>query len=537
MSSSKSVLDTVREWTVSRRFLSIAIIIGAVAAIALTATILLRPTFAPLFTSLSSEDAAAVVEKLEADGTKYQLENGGSTILVPKDDVAKARMSAAADGLPTSSSGSYSLLDTLGATASKFQQDTALQRSLQDRIAESIQTLDSVDEATVTFTVPEETVFVAEKESPTATVIIRTRQGQTLDDDQVNSILHIVAGSIKGMDRNNIAITDTSGRTLSEIGGNSDATASKKAAEHENRISKSISKILDQVVGSGNATVSVVAEMSVESAEQVSESFGRPENGTQPLTEATETEEYEGTGGANGGVLGTDNVTTGGGTNGEGTYKSEKTDRKNAVNKVTENRVVPAGQLQRQTISVVIDQNAAPNLNQDDITAAITNAAGVDAERGDQLTVRLMPFDTTAAERLAAELEASKAAEAEAQKAEMVKNGIIGGSILLGAIILSVILFVLMRKRRKQGEEGADVAPVETQMIAAPVAPLPELEDDDLYADSMLGTTALPVQDAPAEEPQVNVYLENIDDIKRFVEQDPKAVSQHMMGLIAKDGK
>lgn len=528
------MLDKIKEFTVVQKTYSLILIGIFVGVFALLIFFFTKPSYTPLFSSLSSEDAAAVVEKLEADGTKYEIADGGGTIMVPKGDAPRARMSAASEGLPTSSSGSYSLLDTLGSTASKFQQDTTLQRSLQDRIAESIQTLDSVDEATVTFTVPEETVFVSEKESATATVIVRTRQGSTLNDEQVNSILHIVAGSIKGMERSNIAITDTAGRTLSEIGGNTEANAAKKAAEHEARITKSISKILDQVVGSGNATVSVVAEMSVDSAEQVSESFGKPENGTKPLTEAKESEEYTGTGGANGGVLGTDNVTTGGARNGDGTYKSEKTDTKNAVNKVTENRVVPSGQLQRQTISVVIDQNAAPNVNQNDITTAITNAAGVNTGRGDQLSVRLMPFDTTAADRRAADLEAAKAAEEAAAKAEQTRLMILGGSIVAGALIIAGVLFALLRKRKNKPEDED----LSTQFLPPAVSAVQEEPlEADTYANDGFGTTAIPVVEEVEPEVQVNVYQNNLDELKRVVDRDPKAVSQHLMGIIAKDGK
>lgn len=530
MSVLKNAVEKVREFTVAQRTISIllacvlvAIILGGVYAVT-------RPTYTPMFSGLSSEDAAAVVEQLQTDGTAYQIADGGATIMVPTGEVDEARMSAAAQGLPTTSSGAYSLLDTLGATASEFQQDTTWQRVLQTKIAEAIGTLDGVEEASVTFTVPEETVFTATKDPATASVVVRTSTGVTLNDEQISSILHIVAGSVKGMDRTNIAISDTTGKLLSAIGGNAEANAAKEAAEHEIRISQSLTKLMDQVVGPNNSTVSVVAEMSSDSAEQVSESFGKAENGTLPLTEKKESEEYEGTGANNGGVLGTDNITTGG-AGGTGNYSSEKTDTKNAVNKVTENRIVPAGQLQRQTISVVIDGNAVPGINQADITAAITNAAGINAARGDQLTVRVMPFDTSAADRRQAELEASKAAAEAAKQEELIRTAIIAGSIVLGALILGIIILVATRKRRK--EDTDEVAPLPVAPRPAPVEP-PATET---YVQEDY-TAALPLAAAEAlPEPPMNTYESNLEDLKMRIDQDPKSVAGHFMGIMAKDGK
>lgn len=527
MSVLKNAVEKVREFTVAQRTISLLLAGVLVAIIAGGAYMVSRPTYTPLFSGLSSEDAAAVVEQMKTDGTAYQIADGGSTVMVPKGDVDEARMSAAAQGLPTTSSGAYSLLDTLGATASEFQQDTTWQRVLQTKIAEAIQTLDGVEEASVTFTVPEETVFSAAKEAATASVVVRTGPGITLNEEQISSILHMVAGSIKGMDRTNIAISDTTGKLLSAIGGNAEANAAKEAAEHEIRISQGLTKLLDTVVGPGNSTVAVVAEMSSDSAEQVSESFGKAENGTLPLTEKKESEEYEGTGANNGGVLGTDNVTTGG-AGGTGNYASEKTDTKNAVNKVTENRIVPAGQLQRQTISVVIDGNAAPNINQADITAAITNAAGVNAARGDQLTVRVMPFDTAAADRRQAELDASKAAAEEAKKEELIRTAIIAGAVVLGALILGIIILVATRRRRTP---EAIEPPVPTMVV-----PVDEPKAESYVPEDY--TTAIPVAEIePPVETPPSTYEANLETLKLRVDQDPKAVAGHFMGIIAKDGK
>jgi flagellar M-ring protein FliF len=57
------------------------------------------PQMTPLFTDLSYEDSSAIVKELERQGIVYELRNEGGTVMVPKERVARLRMSAG-DGLP-----------------------------------------------------------------------------------------------------------------------------------------------------------------------------------------------------------------------------------------------------------------------------------------------------------------------------------------------------------------------------------------------------------------------------------------------------
>ena len=55
------------------------------------------PEMTPLFTDLSYEDSSAIVKDLERQGVAYELRNEGGTIMVPKDRVARLRMTLAGD--------------------------------------------------------------------------------------------------------------------------------------------------------------------------------------------------------------------------------------------------------------------------------------------------------------------------------------------------------------------------------------------------------------------------------------------------------
>src|SRR5580704_13668777 len=58
------------------------------------------PQMTPLFTDLAYEDSAAIVKELDRQAVPYELRNDGNIVLVPKDRVARLRMSFAEGGLP-----------------------------------------------------------------------------------------------------------------------------------------------------------------------------------------------------------------------------------------------------------------------------------------------------------------------------------------------------------------------------------------------------------------------------------------------------
>src|SRR5690242_17442561 len=60
-----------------------------------------QPNWAPLYGNLSGGDASAVVEELTANGVKYKLADGGSTVLVPADQVYDERVALSGKGLPS----------------------------------------------------------------------------------------------------------------------------------------------------------------------------------------------------------------------------------------------------------------------------------------------------------------------------------------------------------------------------------------------------------------------------------------------------
>lgn len=466
----------VREFTVAQRtlaLLAVAVLVLGVVGLGLW---LSRPSYAPLFTGLQAADANSIVEQLKSGSVPYQLSDGGATIMVPEAEVYGERLKAAAAGLPSAAGGGYSLLDKMGVTSSEFQQSVTYKRALEGELAATIGALSGVKAASVRLAIPEETVFAAEKAAPTASVFIETARGESLGAEQVQAIVHLTSASIEGMKPTDVAVIDAAGTVLSAVGGSPTGGASKQASDYESRVRDSVQAMLDKVVGVGNATVVVAADVSSESAQRTEESFVAPETVT-PLNESSQTETYTGTGGAGAGVLGPDNIAVPGGTAGEGTFNSESVTRNNAIDKVTETRTIPAGTLSKQSVSVAVNDAAEVNIG--NLRALVSAAAGIDIDRGDTVTVEYMSFDTSGAAAATEALTAAKEAAAAEQFGEIVRTGIIAFVVLLAAILAAVFIARSRRAQREAVDEAELLAAQEALMAAqtpvllpAPTVPL-----------------------------------------------------------------
>ena len=222
---------------------------------------LTKPQMSPLFTGLSAGDASAVVEQLKSAGVGYELTEGGATILVPDDQVYAQRLAAASAGLPGDTSEGYTLLDDMGVTASEFQQSVTYKRAIEGELAGTIGAMEGISTASVQLAIPEESVFVSERQSPTASVFVKTRNGSTLSDEKIEAIVHLTSAAVPGMTPEDVAVTDQDGRVLSAVGTGLTGSSSKQATEHEAKVAASVSKMLETIVGPGNATVTVSADV------------------------------------------------------------------------------------------------------------------------------------------------------------------------------------------------------------------------------------------------------------------------------------
>jgi flagellar M-ring protein FliF len=438
--------------------------LGAI-AVALVGLLLVVSTIghgadsAVAFSGLSTEDEAAIVQKLKDAKIPYELVDGG-IIRVATGEVQAARLATAGMGLggkPATGSG-FELFNQPSFGQTEFTQKINYQRALETELARSINQMDAVDTAGVHLVMPTQSLFATQQQPTTASVILKLKPGKRLDAAQARSISNLVAGSVEGLKTQNLTIVDVNGNTLSSD-NSSDATASGLTTKqldaqrgYESATEQNLQAMLDRVLGSGKASVRVSAPMNWDQTEQTNETY-TPGDPTQTpiLTQHAIAETTNGAAGAGvGGIPGAASnngaaVPTYQGATGGGTTTKTDTDTTYQLNKQVQKTVRAPGSVSRLSVSVVLDDdpnNPNPALRQS-VTDAMTAAAGIDPNRGDILTVTSLAFNRD-------ELLATQTAMADAAQKEQLMSYLHLAALVIGPVLMLVALFFILGRRRKR---------------------------------------------------------------------------------------
>lgn len=498
---------------------ALAVVVGAV----LLVTWVSKPTYAPLFTGLSSADAGAVTAKLTEAGEPYQLADGGQTVMVPQADVYQQRIDLAGQGLPAGDNGSqgYSLLDKQSMTSSDFQQKVTYQRALEGELAKTVESIDGVQAAVVHLAVPQDDVFTSDAAAPTGSVLVKTAPGVTLSSTMVDAIVHLVSGSVPKLSPEQVTVADATGKVLHAAGTPGSDTAGADARDQQKRAfsdatAATVQSMLDTVVGPGKAVVRVDADLNFDQQTIDREQY-LPTNPNTPLTSSKTTEKYTGTGAAVGGVLGP--TATGGTTGGSGTNYTKSDDKlTNAVGTVSEKTTTAPGQVRRISVAVIVDAKSAGAVNFSQLPALVSAAAGLDPKRGDVVQVSQMPFDTTAAASAKSEL---AQAESDRQRAQLFD---IGKTVGLGVVLLLALLIGLKRSRRGRGP--ADPETIEFFRVPTPPAPV------DALLEQAERLPALPR--SPADS-ATELRSRSRESVATMARERPDDVARLLRGWMAED--
>ncbi|TIC83520.1 flagellar M-ring protein FliF [Nocardioides sp. GY 10113] len=448
-----STLDRARatftEFTAGQK--AVAIVGGG--ALLIAAFLVFRwvaaPTYAPLYSGLSGADASAVIDELETEGVSYKITGNGSTVMVPRADVYSTRIALSGKGLPASNDGGYSILDDSSLSTSEFKEQTDFKRAMEGELSKTIEAIDGIQTAVVHLAMPEKEVFTDTQDPVTASVLVDTKTGVTLGDEQVQAIVNLVASSIDGLDPKRVTVADASGKVLSSPNDDANGVASTRAKaveQYQSSVQAKIQALMDTVVGPGNSSTVVTAQLDFDKAVTETNEYLQPADDAPPLTSSETSEVYSGDPGAvdeTGGVVGADGDMGTDTTAGDGSYSNRSLTLDNPYGTRNERRESAAGALQQQNISVAVDATAAAAIQPEAIKAMISSAVGIKPRRGDTVEVTVVPFDRSAADAAADALAKAEAEDAQAARMEMLRN--IG---IAGFIALAILLAWFQARRR-----------------------------------------------------------------------------------------
>ena len=371
-----------------------------------------------LFDSLSSSDAAKVVEQLEKENIPYELKDN-NIIKVPRDVVYKQRIAIAAQGIPKDNNGvGFELFDNQEFGATKFDQDIKYLRALEGELSRTINALSPIESASVSLAIPKETLFVSKEIPPSASVMVQLVDGRNLSSKQIRGIKNLVAAAVAKMDSSSVMLVNSDGETLgdedemSQMGELSIVQQRYKTKEEKKRQKKIIQMISPFVGGNKKVVAQVTIDYDFSIKNSTSEVYD-PENVVR--SEQISEEKREGASPAQvGGVPGT--VSNIGPVEGlKSNQKGEKYEKNTGTTNYEVGKTVSTtksqfARIKRITAAVIVDgkyknkldENGAftdeleyEPLAQTDLEALsslVSRSIGIDETRGDQISVKNLQF-------------------------------------------------------------------------------------------------------------------------------------------------
>lgn len=366
-----------------------------------------QPDYRLLLGNLPPEDANRVVAMLQGEKVKYRLEDGGTSILVPANDVYDMRLKVAGSNTIQGAGQGFEIFDNIQVGETDFVQKMKYQRALQGELSRTIGEFPGVESARVHLVLPHKSLFIEEQQSPSASVVLKMQPGSQFENKDVEPIVNLLVMSVEGLDKNHVSVSDSAGRVLyypeeDSLTGLSTTQLEYKATV-QSTLERRIEEMLSPVIGPGKVIARVNADLDFSQKTRRLELYDPEKTVLRSTTRSEMSERGQSTldsqsPDAN---FRADNITGG---LSEQEKSSENRTENYEINKEEQNIISPVGEVSRLSVAVIVDgtysKNEAGEMvftprskeEIDRIQQLIRNAVGYDSARGDSIEVTSISF-------------------------------------------------------------------------------------------------------------------------------------------------
>ncbi|USD59236.1 flagellar M-ring protein FliF [Vibrio sp. SCSIO 43140] len=372
-----------------------------------------------------TEELIPVLDYLDQKKVAYKLE--GNALSVPASEYNNLKLDMVRAGLNRqSNAGDDILMQDMGFGVSQRLEQERLKLSRERQLAKAIEQMKQVRSARILLALPKQSVFVRHNQEASASVFLTLATGSLLRQQEIDSVVDMVASAVPGMKPSRITVTDQHGRLLNS--GSQDATSMARRKEQElernqeQALREKIDSVLIPILGLGNYTAQVDIELDFSAVEQTRKRF----DPNTPATRSEYTLEDYNNGSVVAGVPGAlsnqppadASIPTDvaqmkdGSVMGQGSVHKEAT-RNFELDTTISHERKQTGVVNRQTVAVAIKNRAKVNPDTGEVTyeprseselaalrQILVGAVGFNENRGDLLNVLSMTFEEPAAELL-----------------------------------------------------------------------------------------------------------------------------------------
>ena len=407
--------------SIGKRIVLLALAVGSITGFVFLMNWAGKPEFHPLYSHLDANDAGVILNRLKDQKIPYQLSANGSTILIPHERIYETRMALASEGLPQGGSMGFELFDNTKLGMTEFAQNVNYQRALQGELARSINGFEEVDSCRVHIVMPEKSLFIESEEAASASVVLKLRHGKWLSQQQVQGIVHLVSSSVSRLNPKNVTVVDSNGRLLT---GRHNAagvtTLSLDQLDHqlkvERKLENRVLSMLEKALGANRAIVRVSCALNFKQHELTEERY-LPENqvvrSEQTFNETAKENDLipKGIPGIQSNLPESESALNQTTQDENTTFAKQDRTVNYEIGKLTSRTLEPVGGIERISVAVMVDGTYQSNVTADgqtqlaymprtaeeltNIENLVKRAVNFDVERGDQVEVVNIPFEST----------------------------------------------------------------------------------------------------------------------------------------------
>lgn len=429
------MLESIRTMDGNRRFVALGIAITLLVGALLLGRSATRTEYLSLYQGLDLSESGKVTAALEKGGVPYRLGTGGTEVLVPEPDAARARVLLAQDGLPQSGRPGLELFDKPAWGMTDFTQHITYRRALEGELARTIGMLRGVERAQVHLALSEASPLRRMERSAEAAVVLVLERGYAVTPEQVQGIARLVSSSVERLPVERVAVLDDSGRLLSSGAAGEMALSAQQMdmqSKVENYLLQKIEPLMTAAAGPGAARVQVNARLNFDQLERTVEQY---DTAGKVLQNEQRSE--------NAGAVGVDGYAdTPGATILNNTYLNSRR---------MERLVAGSGNIERLSVSVMLDERVFTGDREltaerrAQLAELVRGAVGIDTTRGDVVSVIAMPFEGQA---LSGTIAVAEEAEAKTSALDLAKTFALPVAALLIAVLAAALGWRALRPTR-----------------------------------------------------------------------------------------
>lgn len=497
-----------------------------------------EPDLTVLYSDLAESDVATITENLKKNGYSYKISDDKKTILVPASQKDEMRLYVAENDLIQNSNPGFELLDNMQLGSTDFKNNLTKQRIFQGELTRSIEKMEGVKSVRVQLAQPERSIFEDKDEIPSASVMLILDSGYKLKASQVKAIKNLVAYSVPRLTPEKVFITDQFGNSLSdETSKNSNDMESFKSGV-EKDTAKKITSVLEEIVGRGNVSVQVNADIDFNSAKATIERYiPLDEKGEGVLTSTqSEIENYENPN--NNQAQQQPQNPNAGVPNKNLNYAKEKNSTSYSVSKEVKHIVYAPGTVKRLTIAVAVNK-ILTKAEKDELQNLVLSAAGVDYDRGDVITVSGLQFEAISDDKKKQEALAKKNAKDAMFEYFAVKLGPSIVVLVLGLFAITLLKNLISRIPHYEVQQNILEDPEEDDDLA--IGAPDDVDDTPLKLDKLSGlldsgypSLNFETDDTQAtlQDIEISKQEQSINTLNEAILADPEAAAKVLMSYI-----